>query len=105
MILVPITIIVQLGTGGVGYVWSICEGIHEEEWRQSIAPIPADKLAEAMQSTDDDLELLTQDGGVLPPSGELKPDSSDDDNEDSRDDSAYFEKEVIMTTRGSDGIG
>uniref|UniRef100_A0A2N9IZ15 Translation initiation factor eIF2B subunit epsilon n=1 Tax=Fagus sylvatica TaxID=28930 RepID=A0A2N9IZ15_FAGSY len=87
----------ELGTGGVGYVWSICEGIHEEEWRQSIAPIPADKLAEAMQSTDDDLELLTQDGGVLPPSGELKPDSSDDDNEDSRDDSAYFEKEVEAT--------
>ncbi|KAL0005735.1 hypothetical protein SO802_013296 [Lithocarpus litseifolius] len=88
----------ELGTGGVGYIWSICEGSHEEEWRHSIAPIPADKLAEAMQTTDDDLELLTQDGSVLPPSGELKPDSNySDDNEDPRDDSLYFEKEVEAT--------
>ncbi|KAF3968848.1 hypothetical protein ACB098_03G050900 [Castanea mollissima] len=88
----------ELGPGGVGYIWSICEGSHEEEWRHSIAPIPADKLAEAMQNTDDDLELLTQDGSVLPPSGELKPDSNySDDNEDPRDDSIYFEKEVEAT--------
>ncbi|XP_030958087.1 translation initiation factor eIF-2B subunit epsilon [Quercus lobata] len=88
----------ELGTGGVGYIWSICEGSHEEEWRHSIAPIPADKLAEAMQTTDDDLELLTQDGSVLPPSGELKPDSNySDDNEDPRDVSIYFEKEVEAT--------
>lgn len=97
--LIPITVIDQLGTGGVGYIWSICEGSHEEEWRHSIAPIPADKLAKAMQTTDDDLELLTQDGSVLPPSGELKPESNySDDNEDPRDDSIYFEKEVRMTT-------
>lgn len=55
-----------------------------------------------MQSIDDDPELTTQDSNVLPPSGELIPDSNsnvseDDDNEDSRDDSAYFEKEVINT--------
>ncbi|KAB1212650.1 putative translation initiation factor eIF-2B subunit epsilon [Morella rubra] len=89
----------ELGTGGVGYVWSICEGSHEEEWRHSIAPIPADKLAEAMESTEEDLDLITQNGSVLPPSGELKPDSndSDDDNEDSRDDSVDFEKEVELT--------
>ncbi|XP_062144688.1 uncharacterized protein LOC133852038 isoform X1 [Alnus glutinosa] len=90
----------ELGTGGVGYIWSLCEGSHEEEWRHSIAPIPADKLAEAMQTTDNDLELLTQDGSVLPTAGELKPDSNnsdDDGNEDSRDDSVYFEKEVEAT--------
>lgn len=86
----------QLGNGGMGYVWSICEGSVEEEWRHSVAPIPADKLEKAMQATDDELEL-TQDANVLPPSGELKSDSyvSDgDDNEDSRDDSIHFEKEV-----------
>lgn len=96
--LISVTIIDQLGTGGVGYVWSLCEGSHEEEWRHSTAPIPADKLAEAMQTTDNDLELLTQDSSVLPTAGELKPDSNnsdDDGNEDSRDDSVYFEKEVI----------
>jgi translation initiation factor eIF-2B subunit epsilon len=94
--LIPVTIINQLGTGGVGYVWSVCEGSHEEEWRHSIAPIPADKLARAMQTTDDGLELLTHDGSVLPTAGELKPDyndSDDDVNEDSRGDS--FETEVI----------
>ncbi|XP_040999622.1 translation initiation factor eIF-2B subunit epsilon isoform X2 [Juglans microcarpa x Juglans regia] len=90
----------ELGTGGIGYVWSICEGSHEEEWRHSIAPIPADKLAEAMQTTEDDLELITQDGSVLPASGELKLDSIDSDDvdiEDSRDDSIDFEKEVEAT--------
>ncbi|XP_059435713.1 uncharacterized protein LOC132168709 isoform X1 [Corylus avellana] len=88
----------ELGTGGVGYVWSVCEGSHEEEWRHSIAPIPADKLAEAMQTTDDDLVLLTHDGSVLPTAGELKPDyndSDDDVNEDSRGDS--FETEAEAT--------
>jgi translation initiation factor eIF-2B subunit epsilon len=94
--LIPVTIIDQLGTGGVGYVWSVCEGSHEEEWRHSIAPIPADKLAEAMQTTDDDLELLTHDGSVLPTARELKPDyndSDDDVNGHSRDD--HYEMQVI----------
>nr|XP_048330150.1 translation initiation factor eIF-2B subunit epsilon isoform X3 [Ziziphus jujuba var. spinosa] len=89
----------QLGSGGAGYIWSICEGAYDEEWRHSVAPIPADKLAEAMDAADDDQEL-TQDGSILPPSGELKPDSNDsedDDNEDSRDEMIYFEKEVEAT--------
>uniref|UniRef100_A0A2P2KMH8 Uncharacterized protein MANES_09G159400 n=1 Tax=Rhizophora mucronata TaxID=61149 RepID=A0A2P2KMH8_RHIMU len=92
----------ELGPGGVGHVWSICEGGHEEEWRHSVAPIPADKLAEAAQTVDDDLELLNLDAGALLPSGELKFDSNtngseDEDIEDSRDDSIYFEKEVEAT--------
>ncbi|BFG37078.1 hypothetical protein CerSpe_233520 [Prunus speciosa] len=89
----------ELGTGGAGYVWSICEGGHDEEWRHSVAPIPADKLSEAIHAADDDLEL-NQDGRSLPPSGELKPDSNDseyDDDGESRDDSIYFEKEVEAT--------
>ncbi|KAG6773305.1 hypothetical protein POTOM_020570 [Populus tomentosa] len=91
-----------LGPGGVGHVWSICEGGHEEEWRHSVAPIPADKLAEATQSLEDDLEFLNLDGNALSTSGELKPgrngtDSEDDDAEDSRDDSVYYEKEVEAT--------
>lgn len=91
-----VTIIYQLGTGGAGYIWSICEGGYDEEWRHSVAPIPADKLAEATDAAYDDLEL-TQDSSVLPPSGELKPDSNDsedDDNEDSREEMIYFDKEV-----------
>lgn len=91
-----VTVIDQLGIGGAGYIWSICEGGHDEEWRHSVAPIPADKLAEAADAADNDLEL-TQDVSALPPSGELKPDSNDsdyDDNEDARDELIYFEKEV-----------
>ncbi|KAA8536938.1 hypothetical protein F0562_029416 [Nyssa sinensis] len=90
----------EVGTGGVGYIWSLIEGGHEEEWRHSVAPIPADKLAEVIQAMNDDLEI--SDASVLPPSGELKPDSvsNDTDNDDVeyiRDDSVYFEKEVEAT--------
>ncbi|XP_050367025.1 uncharacterized protein LOC126785390 [Argentina anserina] len=63
----------ELGTGGAGYVWSVCEGGHDEEWRHSVAPIPAEKLAEVMQAVDDS-----------------------DSDEESRDDS-YFENEVEAT--------
>ncbi|KAF7817864.1 Translation initiation factor eIF-2B subunit epsilon [Senna tora] len=86
------------GVGGAGYVWSTCEGGHEEEWRHSVAPIPAVKILEAKKMLEDDLEL-DHDGSILPPSGELKPDSNDsdvDDIEDPREDS-YFEKEVEAT--------
>lgn len=88
----------KLGTGGVGYIWSICEGGQEEEWRHSVAPIPEDKLAELSEAMDDDQELATQDSTAL--SGELISDSNaseGDDNEDSKDDSVYFEKEVEAT--------
>ncbi|XP_037496090.1 translation initiation factor eIF-2B subunit epsilon isoform X2 [Jatropha curcas] len=88
----------ELGPGGAGYVWSISEGVHEDEWRHSVAPIPAEKLAEAMQAVEDDWELLNLDSSALSPSGELKPGSQSDDSEDdegSRDDT--FEKEVEAT--------
>lgn len=90
----------KLGTGGVGYIWSICEGGQEEEWRHSVAPIPEDKLAELSEAMDDDQELVTQDRTALSTSGELISDSNaseGDDNEDSKDDSVYFEKEVEAT--------
>ncbi|KAH9680328.1 eIF-2B GDP-GTP exchange factor subunit epsilon [Citrus sinensis] len=90
----------KLGTGGVGYIWSICEGGQEEEWRHSVAPIPEDKLTELSEAMDDDQELVTQDRTALSTSGELISDSNaseGDDNEDSKDDSVYFEKEVEAT--------
>ncbi|PKI44627.1 hypothetical protein CRG98_034982, partial [Punica granatum] len=90
----------ELGCGGVGYIWSICEGASEEEWRHSIAPISAEKLAELTQTTDDDLEFSNQDGNAPASSGELRSDAlsdSEDDDEDTKNDSAYFEKEVEAT--------
>ncbi|CAJ1960974.1 unnamed protein product [Sphenostylis stenocarpa] len=89
----------ELGMGGAGHVWSTCESGHEEEWRHSVAPIPKDKIMEAIKTMEDDLGFI-HDDSFLPPSGELIPnsnDSDDDDHEDSRDDSYYFEKEVEAT--------
>lgn len=87
--------IYQVGNNGVGFIWSVSEGGHEEEWRYSVAPIPADKLVEVPLAPNGDLE----DGNLLPLSGELEPDriisdSDFDDTEDVTDDSVYFEKEV-----------
>ncbi|GAB2277186.1 hypothetical protein Dimus_011894 [Dionaea muscipula] len=89
----------EVGTGGTGFIWSVCEGGREEEWRHSVAPIPADKLAEIIQAYEDDLEVSHLNGGVLLPCGELLANSvdSEGDNEDSKDDSVYFEKEVEAT--------
>ncbi|KHG03248.1 putative translation initiation factor eIF-2B subunit epsilon [Gossypium arboreum] len=92
----------DLGTGGVGYIWTVFEGAYDEEWRHSVAPIPTDKLVKLMLDKDEDEELLTQDGNVISASRELKTDSDgngseDDDNEDSRDDYVSFEKEVEAT--------
>lgn len=84
----------EVGSGGVGYIWLVCEGGQEEEWKHSVAPIPADKLAEVMHATDDEIELPAQDGNVLPLSGELKSESMSNDSED---DDNEFEKEVEAT--------
>ncbi|XP_057961800.1 uncharacterized protein LOC131153477 [Malania oleifera] len=81
----------EVGAGGTGFIWSFCEGGNDEEWRHSVAPIPADKIAEVIEATGDDQETFTQDGNVLLPSEEHY--SEDDDN----DDSVYFEKEVEAT--------
>ena len=97
LFLITLSFIDQLGMGGVGHVWSTCEGGHEEGWRHSVAAIPKEKILDAIKTMEDDLEL-THDGGFLPPSGELKPNSNDDDLEDSRDDPYYFEKEVSIST-------
>ncbi|XP_052190003.1 uncharacterized protein LOC127799817 isoform X2 [Diospyros lotus] len=91
----------EVGTGGVGYIWSVVEGSYEEELRHSVAPIPADKLAELIPAANDEVDVLMQDGNLLPLSGELQPESnsvySDDNIEDTRDDYIYFEKEVEAT--------
>ncbi|KAL5713419.1 hypothetical protein ACHQM5_015493 [Ranunculus cassubicifolius] len=92
----------EVGVSGVGYIWSVCDGIHEEEWRHSVAPIPVDKLKELTDAAQADQDLFTQDGSILPASGELKPDSEfanseDAYNDDIRDDPADFEREVEAT--------
>lgn len=91
----------EVGNGGVGFIWSVSEGSHEEEWRHSVAPIPAAKLLEIMHTSNDELEAAQLDGN-LPPSGELELDSvtansNDDDNGYVKDDYEIFENEVEAT--------
>ncbi|KAL8171847.1 hypothetical protein V2J09_023651 [Rumex salicifolius] len=87
----------DVGSGGAGCIWPVWEGGYEEEWRYSVAPLPAHKLAEIIQAVEDNLDAPQQDGSMLPPSGELTTNSmdSDDNIDDSKDDS--FDKEVEAT--------
>ncbi|XP_011099797.1 translation initiation factor eIF-2B subunit epsilon [Sesamum indicum] len=87
----------EVGNGGAGFIWSVSEGGHEEGWRHSVAPIPADRLVEIIKNATDELEISNEDGNILPPSGELEPGSVNDSDEDVRDDFAHFEKEVEAT--------
>ncbi|VFQ70966.1 unnamed protein product [Cuscuta campestris] len=102
----------EVGDGGVGFIWSVSEGGHDEEWRHSIAPIPAERLAEIIERISEELDVSNPDGSLLPPSGELEPGSNtnDDDgvndNDDDDDDDdvkdigatyALFEQEVEAT--------
>ncbi|WOG88002.1 hypothetical protein DCAR_0207235 [Daucus carota subsp. sativus] len=88
----------EVGTNGVGFIWSLNEAALEEEWRHSVAPIPADKLAAIMLAANGDPDLLTHDENILPPSGELEPESvTNDSDTDVNDEATYFEKEVEAT--------
>ncbi|CAH8357971.1 unnamed protein product [Eruca vesicaria subsp. sativa] len=86
----------ELGPDGVGYIWEVCEGAHDEEWKHSVAPIPEDKLAEIIQAMEDD---DTEDEIVPRKSEELKSDvdSVNTDVNDPGDDYGYFEREVEGT--------
>lgn len=85
----------KIGNGGRGFIWSISEVDHEEEWRHSVAPIPAFKLRELTQAAHDDLEIALQVDPFHPlPDGRESGSESDDDI---KDESQYFEKEVEAT--------
>lgn len=86
-------IIDQVGQGGVGYIWLVCEGGYEE-WRHSVAPLTSERLAEILRNATDEVEISNEDNNILPTSGDLEPDSVEDSDEDVNDDFAHFEKEV-----------
>ncbi|RWW12537.1 hypothetical protein GW17_00023795 [Ensete ventricosum] len=89
----------SVGIAGVGYIWCSYEGGNDEEWRHSVAPIPASKLAELSHEDYEDPDVSYQEVNSTPVSGELRPDSeiTGDDDADGTDygDSADFDKEVI----------
>ncbi|KAI4301870.1 hypothetical protein L6164_035108 [Bauhinia variegata] len=86
----------ELGMGGVGYVWENCEG-HEEEWKHSVAPIPENKIFEAIKLMEEEDDLEKTDGDHILPRPEDLKDDLDDDEDDDNADSLYFEKEVEAT--------
>ncbi|KAI3946571.1 hypothetical protein MKX01_014429 [Papaver californicum] len=85
----------KVGVSGVGYIWSVCEGGHEEEWRHSVAPIPANKVAELRKAP---IEPDTPKLEMLP-AARIRPDfeTSDSDNDPATDDQCDFDKEVEAT--------
>ncbi|KAL6557126.1 hypothetical protein OROMI_017476 [Orobanche minor] len=86
----------EVGQGGVGYIWLVCEGGYEE-WRHSVAPITSERLAEILRNATDEVEISNEDNSILPPSGKLELGSVEDSDEDVTDDFAHFEKEVEAT--------
>ncbi|KAL8226412.1 hypothetical protein R6Q57_016244 [Mikania cordata] len=84
----------DLGIGGRGFIWSISEVDHEEEWRHSVAPIPESKLIELTQTAFDNLEINVQDN-VLPVLDEQE--SGDESDDEIRDEYLIFEKEIEAT--------
>ncbi|XP_071692880.1 translation initiation factor eIF2B subunit epsilon-like [Rutidosis leptorrhynchoides] len=83
----------KIGNGGRGFIWSNNEVDHEEEWRHSVAPIPALKLEELTKAAHDDLETALQDDSF-----HLRFDASESESDDDiKDESQYFEKEVEET--------
>uniref|UniRef100_A0A0D9Z000 Translation initiation factor eIF2B subunit epsilon n=1 Tax=Oryza glumipatula TaxID=40148 RepID=A0A0D9Z000_9ORYZ len=96
----------ETGTCGVvGYVWENVDAGIQEEWRQSIAPIPKDKLEELQRaaSFDDDDDGSEDDFKNRPTVLDQDDDSDVSAVED--DDYSKFEKEVEETfQRALDGI-
>ncbi|XP_071702394.1 translation initiation factor eIF2B subunit epsilon-like [Rutidosis leptorrhynchoides] len=85
----------EIGNGGCGFIWSTSEVDHEEEWRHSVAPISALKLKELVKKAYDDVEMGLQDDPFNPlPDGRESGTESDDEI---KDESQYFEKEVEAT--------
>ncbi|KAK3132676.1 hypothetical protein QOZ80_6AG0526120 [Eleusine coracana subsp. coracana] len=87
----------ETGTSGVvGYIWTSGDSGVLEEWRQSIAPIPKEKLEEmrhACSAGDDDGSEGELNNPTVPDSDNESADAIDDED----DPFAKFEKEVEET--------
>lgn len=81
----------QVGASGAGFRWSTKDASHDEEWRYSVAPIPAEKIEE-MRVREEQAELddADQDAGVAA-GAEEEEDEIDEAIKKKRD----FEKEVL----------
>ncbi|VAI51266.1 unnamed protein product [Triticum turgidum subsp. durum] len=95
----------ETGTSGVlGYIWASGDTGIQDEWRQSIAPIPKEKLQELQHAVSfDDDEGSEEDSNNRPSEADRDNDSEISVVED--DDYTKFEKEVEETfQRALDGV-
>lgn len=85
----------EVGASGAGFRWSTKDASHDEEWRYSVAPIPAEKIEE-MRVREEQAELddADQDAGVAA-GAEEEEDEIDEAIKKKRD----FEKEAEETFR------
>ncbi|CAA7391819.1 unnamed protein product [Spirodela intermedia] len=89
------------GISGLGFVWS-SEGGNEEEWRQSVAPIPAEKLMKFSVNAYNDLDSSYPDSGFTSAMRESQAESGNSDSNASDDEhhkDVDFEGEVEATFR------
>ncbi|KAI5076070.1 hypothetical protein GOP47_0008135 [Adiantum capillus-veneris] len=55
----------EVGASGAGFRWLMKDASQEDEWRYSVAPIPAEKIIEMrLKEEQDDLDDADQDAGV-----------------------------------------
>ncbi|XP_031499945.1 uncharacterized protein LOC116264101 [Nymphaea colorata] len=93
----------KVGVSGAGVLWSIGENLQEDEWKHSIAPIPAEKLGGIIAALAD--AEASQDLGTLQTSEGVKANIERDVDEDGNsvvdDDvdlkTVQFDKEVEET--------
>lgn len=86
----------EVGISGAGFRWCTKDAGHDEEWRYSVAPIPADKVEEMrLREEQADLDDADQDAGVAAGMEEEEEDEIDDTIKKKR----HFEKEAEETFR------
>lgn len=86
----------EVGASGAGYRWSVKDGSQDDDWRYSIAPIPADRIREmTMKEQQEDLDDTVQDAGVV--SGPDNARNSEDEEDEDEDAKLDFDKEVEET--------
>ncbi|KAG0601733.1 hypothetical protein M758_11G136100 [Ceratodon purpureus] len=87
----------EVGETGAGYRWSIRDGTQEEDWRHSVAPIPAEKIRELVAAEEEgETEEADNDIGAAARDTPAGP-GVEDEEELSGDEDDDFEKEVEGT--------
>lgn len=86
----------EVGETGAGYRWSNRDGSQEEDWRHSVAPIPADKIRELV-SAEEEGEIEEADNDFGAAARDSIAGTGVEGDEETEDDEDDFEKEVEGT--------